>query len=379
MQRVPGEVLGQRQASARQQMAALGVDSLLVTSLPNVFYLTGHEGSAGVVLLTASRALLYVDPRYVEAVTQLQASPAAPPDLEVRIVPASYDQAIVDGLIDLGLTRVGVEAGHLTLGRHRWFVATLAQTAPTVELVATEGLLEDARAVKDAHEVALLRRSCLGLTAVADAGFRAVGAGVAEREVAGAIEQALRAGGYARPAFDTIVGSGPNGALPHYRAGERRLERGDLVVLDFGGVLDGYCSDLTRTVVVGEANAKAREVYAAVLAAQQAGIEAVRPGIPASAVDAAARQELARRGFGEAFTHGTGHGLGIDVHELPRVSRARADSSAPEGLLKPGMVVTIEPGAYLPGWGGVRIEDDVLVTETGYEVLTSVTRELLTL
>ncbi len=379
MQRVPGEALGQRQAAVRQAMAGLGVDSLLVTSLPNVFYLTGHEGSAGVALLTATRSQLYVDPRYAEAVAQLQASPAAPPGLEVRIVPGSYDQAIVDGLIDLGVTRVGVEAGHLTVARHRWFLSALAQAAPTVELVATEGLLEDARAVKDTHEIALLRQSCLGLTAVAEAAFRAVRAGATEREVAGAIEQGLRSGGYARPAFDTIVGSGPNGALPHYRAGERRLERGDLVVLDFGGVLDGYCSDLTRTVAVGEANAKAREVYAAVLAAQQAGIEAVRPGIPASAVDAAARQELAQRGFGDAFTHGTGHGLGIDVHELPRVSRARSDSSAPEGLLRPGMVVTIEPGAYLPGWGGVRIEDDVLVTENGYEVLTSVTRELLTL
>jgi Xaa-Pro aminopeptidase len=192
--------------------------------------------------------------------------------------------------------------------------------------------------------------------------------------VAGVIEAALRRAGYERPAFDSIVASGPNAALPHHRAGERKLAEGDLVVLDFGGVLDGYCSDLTRTVSVGTPSSDALRVHAAVLAAQRAAIDAVRPGVLASLVDAAARQVLDAKGLGEAFGHGTGHGLGLDVHEDPRVARATADN--PSAPLEAGMVLTVEPGAYLPGWGGVRIEDDVLVTPTGCETLTSVPREL---
>jgi Xaa-Pro aminopeptidase len=197
---------------------------------------------------------------------------------------------------------------------------------------------------------------------------------MAEREVAGIIEAALRAAGYERPAFDTIVASGPNSALPHHRAGDRALETGDLVVLDFGGVLGGYCSDLTRTVSVGQPSPEAIRLHAAVRDAQAAAIEAVRPGMTTTDVDGAARQVLVAHGLGEAFGHGTGHGLGLDVHEDPRVSRPQSD--APPERLEPGMVFTIEPGAYVPGFGGVRIEDDVLVTETGCQVLTSVPRDL---
>ena len=187
----------------------------------------------------------------------------------------------------------------------------------------------------------------------------------------------MRAAGHDGLGFETFVASGPNGPLPPYRAGERRLEPGDLVVLDFGGVLDGYCSDLTRTVSVGPPSAEALRVHGAVREAQAAAIAAVRPGLDATSVDAAARGVLDRLGLGEAFGHGTGHGLGLDVHEEPRISRPRPD--APGARLEPGMVFTIEPGAYLPGWGGVRIEDDVLVTEGGCEVLTSVPRDLLAL
>jgi Xaa-Pro aminopeptidase len=184
----------------------------------------------------------------------------------------------------------------------------------------------------------------------------------------------MREAGYERPAFDTIVASGPNAALPHHRAGDRVLAAGDLVVLDFGGVLDGYCCDLTRTVSVGPPSSQAVRVHAAVCDAQRAAIAAVRPGLEASAVDAAARNVLEQHGLGDAFGHGTGHGLGLDIHEDPRIARPRSD--APAVRLEPGMVFTVEPGAYLPGWGGVRIEDDVLVTETGCDVLTSVSRDL---
>jgi Xaa-Pro aminopeptidase len=193
--------------------------------------------------------------------------------------------------------------------------------------------------------------------------------------VAAAIESAIRHAGYQRPAFDTIVASGPHGAFPHHVAGDRILAEGDLVVLGFGGVLDGYCCDLTRTVAIGPPSSEARRLYTAVYDAQQAAIAAIHPGVESTAVDAAARSLLEARGLGEAFGHGTGHGLGLEIHEEPRITRPRPDvASVP---LVAGMVVTIEPGAYIPGVGGVRIEDDVLVTETGCEVLTRVPRELL--
>jgi Xaa-Pro aminopeptidase len=220
----------------------------------------------------------------------------------------------------------------------------------------------------------VIRLAAARLTDVAATAFDAVRTGIAERDVAAAIETALRQAGYERPAFDTIVASGPNAAHPHYRAGLRTLHTGDLVVLDFGGVLDGYCSDLTRTVSVGQPSPEAARLHAAVRDAQAAAIDAVRPGRATTEVDAAARQVLVAHGLGEAFGHGTGHGLGLDVHEEPRVSKPRSD--VPPVRLEPGMVFTIEPGAYLPGFGGVRIEDDILVTETGCEVLTSVPRDL---
>jgi Xaa-Pro aminopeptidase len=185
---------------------------------------------------------------------------------------------------------------------------------------------------------------------------------------------AMRDAGYERSAFDTIVASGPNAALPHYRAGDRVLQAADVVVLDFGGVLDGYCCDLTRTVSVGSPTDQSVRVHAAVLEAQRAAIASVRPGITTSAVDAAARTVLEGHGLGSAFGHGTGHGLGLDVHEEPRLTRPRPDVTPTP--LAAGMVFTVEPGAYLPGWGGVRIEDDVLVTENGCELLTSVPYDL---
>jgi Xaa-Pro aminopeptidase len=206
-----------------------------------------------------------------------------------------------------------------------------------------------------------------------------VGPGRSEREVAADIDWRLRQAGFERPAFETIVASGPNSAMPHARPGERVLEPGDLVVLDFGGVYGGYCVDLTRTVSLGEPAAEARRVYGAVHDAQTAAIEAVRPNVRASQIDAAARDTLKGHGLGEAFGHGTGHGLGVEVHEAPHI-RPRQESAAPSALaawtaddsIEPGMVFTIEPGAYIPGWGGVRIEDDVLVTGDGREVLTTV-------
>jgi Xaa-Pro aminopeptidase len=318
---------------------------------------------------------LLIDFRYREAVRMLQASPSACPSLRTWDVPGSYDEALLDCLGQLGLSNIGFEASHLTVSRHDWLMRTASARELSLGFRPTSGIVEKARAVKDDAEIDALREAARRLTPVAQAAFSMVRPGVSERAVAARIENAMREAGYERAAFDTIVASGPNGALPHHRAGDRKFETGDLVVLDFGGVLDGYCSDLTRTVAVAPPSAEAQRVFAAVREAQQAAIEAVRPGVATTDVDRAARRVLETHGLGEAFGHGTGHGLGLDVHEEPRVTRPRADV-APVPL-EPGMVFTIEPGAYLPGWGGVRIEDDVLVTEHGCDVLTSVSYALI--
>jgi Xaa-Pro aminopeptidase len=365
-----GAFLARRLERVRGTLDVLALDALVVVDPTNIRYLTNHAGSAGVLVLTSDAVHLVIDFRYEEATRAMQASAGACPDLRTWKVESSYDEALVACLMAIGVTTVGFEAAHLTVARHEWLVRTLSARESGISLRSTERVIEQARVVKDTAEIEALREAARRLGAVADAGIAAVRPGIAERAVAAAIEVAMRDAGYDRLAFDTIVGSGPNAALPHYRAGDRVLQAGDLVVLDFGGVLDGYCCDLTRTVAVGPPSPEARRVYQAVLDAQQAAIAAVGPGVAASAIDAAARDLLIDRGLGEAFGHGTGHGLGLDVHEEPRITRQRPDT--PLVQLEPGMVFTIEPGAYLPGWGGVRIEDDVLVTETGCELLTSV-------
>ena len=375
----PGsDSLTARHRAVRNRLAALGLDGLVVTNPANIRYLSNHAGSAGTLVVTHSEVHLLIDFRYEESVRSVQASDAACPGLRTWPVPASYDEALIDMLSGLTMpAKLGIEAAHLTVARKEWLERTSTSRGLALTWTSTERVVEQPRLVKDASEIATLRDAAARLTGVAESAFRSIRSGVTEREVAGSIEMAMRAAGYERLAFDTIVASGPNAALPHYRAGTRILTPGDLVVLDFGGVLDGYCSDLTRTVSVGAPTPDALRLHAAVRDAQRAAMEAVKPGVPATSVDGAARGLLESRGLGEAFGHGTGHGLGLDIHEEPRVGPPRSHSASVQ--LEPGMVFTIEPGAYLPGMGGVRIEDDVLVTGDGCEVLTSVPRELLAL
>ena len=375
----PGsDSLTARHRAIRNRLAALGLDGLVVTNPTNIRYLSNHAGSAGTLVVTHSEVHLLIDFRYEESVRSVQASDAACPGLRTWPVPASYDEALIDMLSGLTMpAKLGIEAAHLTVARKEWLERTSTSRGLALTWTSTERVVEQPRLVKDASEIATLRDAAARITGVAESAFRSIRSGVTEREVAGSIEMAMRAAGYERLAFDTIVASGPNAALPHYRAGTRILKPGDLVVLDFGGVLDGYCSDLTRTVSVGAPTPDALRLHAAVRDAQRAAMEAVKPGVPATSVDGAARGLLESRGLGEAFGHGTGHGLGLDIHEEPRVGPPRSHSASVQ--LEPGMVFTIEPGAYLPGMGGVRIEDDVLVTGDGCEVLTSVPRELLAL
>ncbi len=363
-----------RLARVRSHMAGAGVDALVVTHLPNVQYLTGFVGTAGAAIVLPRRCLLVVDFRYVTAASALAAPLAGA--IEVETFDHSYDEAIVERLEREQASRIAIEAAYLPVSRFNAISAGLAARAPlplqsdlgTPVLVPTERLVERARVIKDPGEIAALREAGRRLASVAAGVDALVREGRTEREIAGDIDQALRAAGFARPAFETIVASGPNSALPHARPTGRAVQAGNPTVLDFGGVYAGYCVDLTRTVQLGAASEALRGLYAAVAEAQQAALAAVRPGITSSAIDAAAREVLVRHGLGDAFGHGTGHGLGLEVHEEPRIGKA--SRRLPDVVVEPGMVFTIEPGAYVPGLGGVRIEDDVLVTETGCEVLT---------
>jgi Xaa-Pro aminopeptidase len=367
--------LAQRHARIRESLETLSLDALIVTPSTNIRYLSNHAGTAGILVITRDALHLLIDFRYQEAVRALQASPSACPNLRVWEVPASYEEALIGCLADIGVTTVGFEAAHVTVARYEWWRETIAGRGLDITLRSTERVVEQARIIKDAFEFAILRDGARRLEQVLPAVLASIRAGMTERSVASVIEASMRDAGYERVAFDTIVASGPHSAMPHYRAGTRMLAVGDLLVLDFGGVLDGYCCDLTRTVSIGPPSREARRVYDAVRDAHAAAVAAAKPGIDASAVDAAARDVLRDRGLGEAFGHGTGHGLGLDVHEEPRIGRPRADM--PPVALSAGMVFTIEPGAYLPGFGGVRIEDDVLVTESGCELLTTLPREEL--
>ena len=367
--------LAQRHDRIRESLDTLSLDALIVTPPSNIRYLSNHAGSAGILVVTRETVHLLVDFRYHEAVRALQGSASACPGLQLWDVPASYEEALIACLADIGVTTVGFEAAHVTVARYEWWRETIAGRGLDITLRSTERIVEQARLIKDAFEVATLREAAARLDTVMPQVLAAVRAGEREREIAAVIEMTMREAGYERTAFDTIVASGPHSAMPHYRAGTRVLTPGDLVVLDFGGVLDGYCCDLTRTVSIGPPSREVRRVYDAVRDAHAAAVAAVKPGIDASAVDAAARELLRDRGLGDAFGHGTGHGLGLDVHEEPRVGKPRTD--LPPVTLAPNMVFTIEPGAYLPGFGGVRIEDDVLVTEDGCELLTRVPRQEL--
>jgi len=366
--------IGARVARVRSRMTRAGIDTLVVTHLPNLSYLTGFVGSAGVVIVSSRRCLLLVDFRYVTAANALASSVDGA--FAVETFEHSYDEAIVDVLRRQGASRIGIEAMYLPVSRFNAMSAGLAATAPlplhsdagTPVLVPTERLVESARVIKDEVEIAALREGGRRLARVAERVPDLVREGRTEEEVAADIEKALRAEGFSRLAFETIVASGPNSALPHARPTARVIRAGEPTVLDFGGVYDGYCVDLTRTVQLGTVSQPLRDLYAAVAEAHRAALAAVRPGVASSTIDAAAREVLERCGLGPAFGHGTGHGLGLEVHEDPRI--ARASARLPDLVVEPGMVFTIEPGAYVPGVGGVRIEDDVLVTETGCEVLT---------
>jgi len=352
----------ERRRRLRAVMARLGVDALLVTEGDNRRYLSGFSGSAGWLLLTADHCLLLTDFRYLT-----QGAEEAP---GVEVVnhgrESEVPKCLAERVAALGVKRLGFESHALS---HR--VHGLLDKAMPGTLVPVENVVEGLRQVKDAGEVALMRRAAQ----IADKAWRqmcgVLKAGMTERDAAIELEFMMRREGAEAAAFELIVAAGPRGALPHARPTERPFRRGDLVVCDFGARVDGYNSDTTRTIVIGEPTVEQRAMYQAVLDAQAAALELIRAGASCGDVDAAARQSLTQAGLGEKFGHGVGHGIGLAVHEMPYMKPGE------QLLLEPGMVFTVEPGVYVPGWGGIRVEDMAHVTEAGYELLTSSPRELL--
>lgn len=371
-----------RQHVIRAALRELTLDALVVTHLANVRYLTGFSGTAGVLIVQRDGCALLVDFRYITAARTLVEAHPELDDIELIVVERTYDETLAQVLQREGWLRIGIEAAHMSVSRFNKLSESLGTAAPTPlarrtpcpVLVPTERVVERARAVKDAAEVAVFREAAARLSRAARVVPGFVRAGRTEQEIAADIDAELRRAGFERPAFETIVASGPNSALPHARPTPRTLAAGEGVVLDFGGVYDGYCVDLTRTARVGPWPPELARIFTAVQRAHAAAVAAVRPGIVASAIDAAARRVLAEAGLGDAFGHGTGHGLGLEVHEDPRI--ARPAPGQPDAGIVEGMVFTIEPGAYVPGIGGVRIEDDVLVVAGGCELLTDVPIEM---
>lgn len=361
----PQEATRGRLERLRRRMAEEQVDGLLVGSPANRRYLSGFTGSSGWLLITADRAELWTDFRYLE-----QAAAQAPA-FEIVRHEADVYRHLGRRVGELGLGRLGFERDHLS---YRQWERLRGGLPEKVELVPVAGWIEELRRVKDAGEIAAIRQAAR----IADEALLEVLAdlrpGRTEREVALQLEFAMRRRGAEGVAFDFIVASGPRSALPHGTASDRVIQEGDLLTVDYGAVYGGYASDCTRTVVVGRAGERQREIYDIVLEAQRRALAAVRPGATGAEVDRAAREVIESAGYGEHFGHATGHGVGLEVHEGPRLAATGGDD-----VLAPGMVVTVEPGIYLPGWGGVRIEDLVVVTESGGEILTRVTKEFLQL
>ena len=342
-----------------------GIDALLVTRLVNVRYLTGFTGSAGMVLVTPDTTTFVTDGRYRDQSADQLAAAGVAADIVIGLTQADQRAALARAAADV--SRLGLEADGVTWTQQREF----ADWFPNAELVATNGLVDGLRMVKEPGEVDRIRAAC----AIADDALGEVLAMLAERpterEFALRLEFAMRERGATGVSFDPIVASGPNGAKPHARPSDRRIETGELVVIDFGCVVDGYCSDMTRTVSVGDPGPDARQLWDTVLDSQAKGCAAVAVGAECAAVDRASRDVIAEAGWGDAFIHGTGHGVGLEIHESPRVA------STSTGTLAAGHVVTVEPGVYLPGIGGVRIEDTLVVTADGPVALTLFPKELV--
>ncbi|HPU00485.1 MAG TPA: Xaa-Pro peptidase family protein [Bacillota bacterium] len=344
----------------QEELKKRSLDAILITHPANRFYISGFSGSNGVLLISAGEAFLFTDFRYLEQAEKQS------PHFKVCSWKGKLSEALQPYVSAAGWKSLAFEEEHVTYALHRELKEGLA-----LELLPVKGLVEELRAVKSEDEVEILRRGAAIMDQAFEFLLNLIKPGMTEKEVALELEYYLRRQGSEGSLFSYIVASGERGSLPHGIASDKPLRRGELVTVDFTGTFNSYATDMTRTIALGEPGARAREIYEAVRLAQQEAREKIRPGMTGVEADALARDLIKEAGFGEYFGHGLGHGLGLEVHEQPVLS-PRSEST-----LVPGMVVTIEPGIYIPGWGGVRIEDMVLITSGGAESLTASPRELI--
>jgi len=351
-----------RRQAAVFELKQRKLDCLLVTHPANWFYLTGFTGEAGVLVITPDGSTLITDGRFT-----IQAR-AESPGIRIEQQKGGLFSAVGEWLKDKRIGRAGFDPGQWTVAQ---LEATRKAAGVKCRALGAGGIVEALRMKKDSQELAVMRKAATLAGEVMERTFRLVKPGVRESEIAAEIEYHMKKLGASGPSFETIVASGKRGALPHARPTSKRLKKNELVVLDVGAILGHYCSDMTRTVFLGRAPRRIREWYGAVNEAREAAVAAVKPGISAGEIDAAAREVLKRNGLDRYFVHSTGHGLGLEVHEDPRVARGQAIR------LEAGNVITIEPGVYVEDVGGIRIEDDVAVRSPGSEVLTRVRRDLI--
>ncbi len=349
----------------QQAMARQALDALLVTQMPDIRYLCGFTGSSGAFCASGKKAVLFTDGRYTQQARQ-EVSEARVVIANGSALAAAADAAFAGG------ARIGFDDTHLTVAQLQALKRQLrAGKAHGTKLIASGDLVRVLRMRKDRSEIAAITAAVQLASSLFPVALKTIRPGIPEFEVAARLEYAARRAGAAGMSFDTIVASGKRSALPHGAASSARLPSSGFVVLDFGVILAGYCSDMTRTVSMGRPNGKLRALYDAVLEAQLAAIAAVRPGTPVSEVDEAARVVLRKAKLAKYFTHSTGHGVGLEIHESPRIGAGQKQP------LEAGMIITIEPGVYIPGLAGVRIEDMVAVTATGCRVLTPTSKELI--
>jgi Xaa-Pro aminopeptidase len=361
---VPADRRAERQADLRAALGAEGLDGLLITHLPNVRYLTGFTGSAALLLVHVEATVLVTDFRYA-----VQAADEVEDAATVEVDQKSVWDRLGRVLSGFPIGVIGIEAHALTVkDAERVGGLTRSRVVPAGDHV------ERLRTVKSPEEVTAIRAAAELAQDALDAVLPTIRVGQQEREIGAALEAALRRRGSEWHPFPTIVASGPRSALPHARTSARTVGRGEWLLLDFGAQVDGYCADLTRTVVVGAgADDRQRAIYELVRCAQRRALEHLRPGMTGREADALAREVIAGRGFGEAFGHSLGHGLGLEVHEAPRLAPTS------DVVIAQGVVVTVEPGVYFPGWGGVRLEDDLYLGAEGPELLSNGRTELVEL
>jgi Xaa-Pro aminopeptidase len=342
----------------RKALAEKALDGFLVSNLSNCRYLSGFTGSTGWIMVTTKRAGIAVDSRYAE-----QAKKECP-GYEVLPIRGNIQDWFFPLASDFSTTRWGIEPSSLSLYSYQQITEHSAKEHLPFQFISTQNLIESIRAVKDQDELERITQACKLADDAYEHAVASVRAGMTEHQLAWEVERFMREHGSDPLTFEVIVASGPNSAMPHAKPGDRPIAEGEPIILDFGACVGGYCSDFTRTICLGEPQTNLQKIYSVALGSQLTAIETIQAGMTGETADQLARTVIAEAGYGDAFTHGLGHGIGLDVHEAPRVGAKSTD------VLTPGMTFTIEPGIYISGWGGVRIEDTVVIENKSVRTLT---------